>query len=330
MKKKGFTLIELLVVIAIIAMLLAILMPALNKVKKLAMRLVCGTNVKGLGTAMNVYAFDYDDQFPRKSGSRIWADTTGNWENPNANFRNNGNVTIAASLYMLIREADVSPKSFICPASSDVEFKLGTVNLDHTLSIANTLELTDVHDFGPRPAGSWATEGIACHVSYSYQQVYKHTAGGKLNLPTASGNAAKVILADKSPFSDPLLDSSITLDALWMEKAGKLSLYAPSPAPAGTIRPSSDPLVRVNNSGLHDREGQNVLYNDGHAEFTRRADCGMNDDNIYNRFVTNGDILISRRQGFAPRDMKLQGYSMNSTDDTVLVSDSLQGGKRSN
>ncbi len=47
-KKKGFTLIELLVVIAIIAMLLAILMPALGKVKKLAMRLVCGTNAKGM------------------------------------------------------------------------------------------------------------------------------------------------------------------------------------------------------------------------------------------------------------------------------------------
>ena len=46
MRKKGFTLIELLVVIAIIAMLLAILMPALNRVKKIAQRVVCGTNLK--------------------------------------------------------------------------------------------------------------------------------------------------------------------------------------------------------------------------------------------------------------------------------------------
>ncbi len=57
MKKKGFTLIELLVVIAIIAMLL----PALNKVKKIAQRVVCGTNLKVVGTAQAVYANDYDD-----------------------------------------------------------------------------------------------------------------------------------------------------------------------------------------------------------------------------------------------------------------------------
>ena len=66
MKKKGFTLIELLVVIAIIAMLLAILMPALNKVKKIAQRVVCGTNLKGLGTAQVVYANDYDDMYAQQ------------------------------------------------------------------------------------------------------------------------------------------------------------------------------------------------------------------------------------------------------------------------
>ena len=69
MKKKGFTLIELLVVIAIIAMLLAILMPALNKVKKIAQRVVCGTNLKGLGTAQSVYSNDYEDQFAKQGGS---------------------------------------------------------------------------------------------------------------------------------------------------------------------------------------------------------------------------------------------------------------------
>ena len=69
MRKKGFTLIELLVVISIIAMLLAILMPALSKVKRIAMRVVCATNLKGLGTAQTVYAHDYEDEYTVQGGT---------------------------------------------------------------------------------------------------------------------------------------------------------------------------------------------------------------------------------------------------------------------
>jgi len=50
-KRRGFTLIELLVVIAIIAVLMAILMPALNRVREQGKRAVCLSNVKQLGLA---------------------------------------------------------------------------------------------------------------------------------------------------------------------------------------------------------------------------------------------------------------------------------------
>lgn len=50
MKKKGFTLIELLVVISIIALLMAILMPALNKARKQAQSVVCMSNLKQFQT----------------------------------------------------------------------------------------------------------------------------------------------------------------------------------------------------------------------------------------------------------------------------------------
>lgn len=47
-KEKGFTLIELLVVIAIIALLMAIIIPALNIAKQQAQGIVCLANVRGL------------------------------------------------------------------------------------------------------------------------------------------------------------------------------------------------------------------------------------------------------------------------------------------
>jgi prepilin-type N-terminal cleavage/methylation domain-containing protein len=58
----GFTLVELLVVIAIIALLMAVLLPALNRAREQAKRIVCMNNIKQLTVAWGVYADTYNDK----------------------------------------------------------------------------------------------------------------------------------------------------------------------------------------------------------------------------------------------------------------------------
>jgi len=76
MKRKGFTLIELLVVIAIIAILMAILMPALNAVKEQAASISCRSNVRQLTMAWIMYKDENDDELVNGHtggpGSETW------------------------------------------------------------------------------------------------------------------------------------------------------------------------------------------------------------------------------------------------------------------
>jgi len=73
-KGKGFTLIELLVVIAIIALLIAILLPALQRVRNQARAAVCQVNLKQWGATLNLYTEDNHGRFPcyNFDGDIIW------------------------------------------------------------------------------------------------------------------------------------------------------------------------------------------------------------------------------------------------------------------
>ena len=63
-QRQGFTLIELLVVISIIALLIALLLPALKRAKEYSRRITCATNLKQMGLGYHGYANDHDGYTP--------------------------------------------------------------------------------------------------------------------------------------------------------------------------------------------------------------------------------------------------------------------------
>ena len=147
MKRHGFTLIELLVVISIIALLIAMLLPALAMAQQDAKSIQCLANLRSQGQMLNEYADAYDGAIPYDYDNGNWpADpvTTNDWDsllfsfNQGVNPRNfclaffgswtNTNITQPQEASLMAQFA----KIFVCP--------LSTIPVDYSQTIKNVIQ----------------------------------------------------------------------------------------------------------------------------------------------------------------------------------------------
>ena len=270
MRRKCFTLVELLVVIGIIAVLMGILLPALSAVRRTAQRVVCGSNLSGLGKAMLLYANDHGGDFPRAGGAGStwiadgeiydWTSQTGGQYGTTPPTE----VTITSSLYLLIKYADVTPAQFVCKGDAGTkEFKLSDAkNLP-----AEVDDITDVWDFG------YHTDTVLYpgqYNSYAYHDPYTLT-GRSFPLGSYS-NPASPVMADRNPYLDRNAASYIDKKTATANRP----YWEMSPTPPHYADPD-----KTGNAAAHQREGQNVLFNDSHAGFVKYPNVGISNDNIW-------------------------------------------------
>ncbi len=292
---RGFTLIELLVVIAIIALLISILLPSLSRARELSKRLVCASNVKGVGTSCKIYSNENQEKWPIPAFKERAIDITNIEytadidnrgqvgyerekpslsETPTNQNAGSSRVSVTRAYWMLVRSGDITVKQFVCPSSGDED--------------ETTEDIDYYYDF---------TEYK--HISYGYQVPF----GPRDTRPREGMDNRQVAAADKGPWYKRIPTPN------W--RAGPAQQNIGLEDPPKLWRPFNS----RNHGGQDNGEGQNCLFADGHVTFARTPTVGIDNDNIYTLMAQGPWVPqgYNRIHGETPHQSPLPPYPGQDT-----------------